>query len=197
LPFETIVLPPFDLTMSPNFDIFFKDLSRIVRWNPTRVFLGLGSNIDDRECFLKAGLEGMGRIPKTRIVRVSSVYETDPWGLPDQGPFLNQVVEIGTRLDPILLLKRCVEIEKSVGSLKPIRWGPRRLDVDILVYGALTCRDKNLELPHPRLMHRRFVLEPFAEIAPGQIIPGAGISVADALSVCVDPCRVRKWDPET
>jgi 2-amino-4-hydroxy-6-hydroxymethyldihydropteridine diphosphokinase len=181
--------------MSPNFDIFFKDLSRIGRHHSNLVFLGLGSNIEDRAFFLKTGLDQIRRLPKTRIVRVSSVYETEPWGKREQEPFLNQVIEIETRLDPLGLLDRCGEIEQSVGSIKPIRWGPRRLDVDILVYGTLTYRDERLQLPHPRLLIRRFALAPLAEIAPALAIPDAGISAAEALSACEDSCGVRKWNP--
>jgi 2-amino-4-hydroxy-6-hydroxymethyldihydropteridine diphosphokinase len=181
--------------MSLNFDIFFKDLPGIGRRNPERVFLGLGSNVGDRAGFLKTGIERIRRFPKTRVVRVSSVYETEPWGGQNQADFLNQAVEIETRLDPKRLLKHCKAVERFVGSTKPWRWGPRRLDVDILVYGSLVCRTVKLGLPHPRLAERRFALAPLAEIAPALAVPGSGRTAAEALSDCNDPCGVQKWNP--
>ncbi len=127
-----------------------------------RAFIALGSNLGDREAFLRMGVKGLGR-----VTALSSVYETDPVGGPDdQGPFLNMVVEIETSLDPFALLRRCQRIEAEAMRQRIVHWGPRTLDVDIIQFDDLTMTSPELEVPHPRFAERRFVLEPLAEIAP-------------------------------
>ena len=127
----------------------------------TRVFLGLGSNLGDRRDHLRTAIASL-----PDVVAVSDVYETDPVGGPDQGRFLNLVVELDTDLDPHRLLGVCHRIESAAGRVRDVRWGPRTLDVDILWIDGVTVDTADLQVPHPRMMERRFVLEPLAELAP-------------------------------
>ncbi len=130
--------------------------------------IALGSNLGDREGFLRMGVAGLGR-----VTALSSVYETDPVGGPDdQGPYLNMVVEIETSLDPFALLRRCQRIEAEAMRQRVVHWGPRTLDVDIIQFDDLTMTSPELEIPHPRFAERRFVLEPLAEIAPDRCPAG-------------------------
>ena len=128
----------------------------------TRAFIALGSNLGDREGYLRGALREVGT-----LVAESQVYETDPVGGPDeQGPYLNMVVEIETTLDPYALLRRCQRIEAEAMRQRTVRWGPRTLDVDVILYDGVTIQSDELTLPHPRFAERRFVLTPLAEIAP-------------------------------
>jgi dihydroneopterin aldolase / 2-amino-4-hydroxy-6-hydroxymethyldihydropteridine diphosphokinase len=123
--------------------------------------LALGSNLGDRESFLRLA------VAELAPVRQSQVWETDPVGGPErQGPYLNMVVAVRTDLDPFALLRRCQRIERLAGRVRDVRWGPRTLDIDILFYDDMTLTSDALELPHPRLADRRFVLAPLAEVAP-------------------------------
>ena len=129
---------------------------------PHRAWVALGSNLGDRLGYLRTGVAGLGK-----VVAESQVYETDPVGGPDdQGPYLNMVVEIETTLDPFALLRRCQRIEAEAMRQRIVRWGPRTLDVDIVVYEGVTIDSDDLTVPHPRFAERRFVLTPLAEIAP-------------------------------
>jgi 2-amino-4-hydroxy-6-hydroxymethyldihydropteridine diphosphokinase len=131
-----------------------------------RAFLGLGSNLGDREAQLRRAIEG---IPD--VVAVSPVYETDPVGGPEQGPYLNVVVELETALSPRELLDLCHRLEKAAQRVRVERWGPRTLDVDVLLVGDLTVDEPDLQVPHPRLYERRFVLAPLADLAPDLVPP--------------------------
>lgn len=123
--------------------------------------LALGSNLGDRESFLRLALGELAP------VRQSQVWETDPVGGPErQGPYLNMVVAVHTDLDPFALLRRCQRVERLAGRVREVRWGPRTLDIDILFYDDVTLASDALALPHPRLAERRFVLAPLAEVAP-------------------------------
>lgn len=133
----------------------------------TRTFLGLGSNIGDRLGHLRTAVASL---PAVRAV--SDVYETDPVGGPEQGRFLNIVVEIDTDLDPHALLVLCHRIESAADRVRDVRWGPRTLDVDILWVDGVTLDDPDLAIPHPRMFERRFVLAPLAELAPDLTPPG-------------------------
>jgi len=150
---------------------------RGVHWT----FLGLGSNIDDRLDYLQAAVDGLQAHPKVRVDAVSSVYETDPVGGPEQEPYLNLVARVATLLSPERLLKVGQDIERSLGRERAERWGPRTIDVDILLYGTTTRRSKRLEIPHPRLAQRPFALVPLLEVAPGMKLPD-GRSIASALA---------------
>jgi len=126
-----------------------------------RAFLGLGSNLGDRRGHLEAALRFL-----PDVVAVSPVYETDPVGGPAQGPFLNAVVELRTALSPRRLLEAAQAAERSAGRVRGPHWGPRTLDVDVLVVGDLTVADEDLAVPHPRMWERGFVLVPLADLAP-------------------------------
>ena len=161
--------------------------------SPASVFLGLGSNQGDRAQML-ARARALLDAPDLRIVAASRVYETPPWGGVDQPAFLNQVVEARTTLAPDALLLRCLEIETKLGRVRPIRWGPRTIDVDILLYGGLEMETPELVIPHPQLRRRAFVLVPLAELAPGLRLPG-GATVDALLAGLPDRERVREYLP--
>ena len=128
----------------------------------TRVFLGLGSNQGDRWKLLR---EAVASLPD--VVAVSPVYETDPVGGPSgQGPYLNCVVELATDLPPRQLLGICHRLESAADRVRTERWGPRTLDVDILLVDGVELDDPDLQIPHPRMRDRRFVLEPLRDLAP-------------------------------
>jgi 2-amino-4-hydroxy-6-hydroxymethyldihydropteridine diphosphokinase len=129
------------------------------------VYLSLGSNVGDRDSHLARTLERLAS-SDIRVLRVSSVYETEPREVPDQPWFLNQVVEIETSLFPKQLLSRLQKIEIGMGRIRMLAKGPRTVDIDILFYGHAIVSTPGLEIPHPRLADRRFVLEPLAELAP-------------------------------
>jgi 2-amino-4-hydroxy-6-hydroxymethyldihydropteridine diphosphokinase len=128
-------------------------------------YLSLGSNVGDRDSHLARTLERLNS-SDIRVLRVSSVYETEPRDVPDQPWFLNQVVEVETSLFPKQLLARLQKIEIGMGRIRMLAKGPRTVDIDILFYGNAIVSTPGLEIPHPRLADRRFVLEPLAELAP-------------------------------
>lgn len=127
-----------------------------------RAYVALGSNLGDRESYLRSAVRQLGH-----VTAMSQVYETDPVGGPDdQGPFLNMVVEVETSLDPFALLRRCQRIEAEAMRQRVVHWGPRTLDVDIIQFDDVEMSAGELQIPHPRFAERRFVLEPLAQIAP-------------------------------
>jgi 2-amino-4-hydroxy-6-hydroxymethyldihydropteridine diphosphokinase len=132
----------------------------------SRVFLGLGSNLGDRWKFLR---DAVASLPD--VVAVSPVYETDPLGGPSgQGAYLNCVVELDTTLPPRQLLGICHRLESAADRVRHERWGPRTLDVDILLVDGVVLDDPDLQVPHPRMRERRFVLEPLRDLAP-ELVP--------------------------
>lgn len=154
------------------------------------VFLGLGSNVGDREENLGRGLRLL-QSRRFEISMASSVYETEPVGGPPQGPFLNMVVRGTTPLAPEDLLARCLETERDLGRVRAERFGPRTLDVDILMYGDRVVDTPDLTLPHPHLHERLFVLVPLAEIAPDEARhPLLGLTAAEMRRRCPDTSRV-------
>jgi 2-amino-4-hydroxy-6-hydroxymethyldihydropteridine diphosphokinase len=156
------------------------------------VFLGLGSNVGDREEALDHAVRGLaGRGVAT--VRRSSIWHTEPVGGPPQEWFLNQVVEGRTRLVPRELLRACLDTERELGRVRGERNGPRRIDIDILFYGDELLEEPGLVVPHPRLAERRFVLEPLHEIAPGLLHPGLGVDVSELRRRCPDTSQVSRW----
>lgn len=128
----------------------------------TRALLGLGSNMGDRRSLLREAVATMG----PAVSAVSAVYETEPVGGPEQGPFLNIVVEIDTDLTPGDLLGLCHRLEGAAGRVRDIPWGPRPLDVDILWIDGVVVDRPDLVVPHPRMCSRRFVMAPLADVAP-------------------------------
>ncbi|HEY8932793.1 MAG TPA: aminodeoxychorismate synthase component I [Rariglobus sp.] len=133
-------------------------------------YLGLGGNIGDRRAVLASALARLAAAPGVRIARISPVYETRAVGLTDQPDFLNLVVELETTLAPHALLNLCLSIEQHLGRVRHERWGPRTIDLDVLLFDHVTLDDDNLTLPHPRLHERAFVLAPLADLAPGLIV---------------------------
>ena len=139
---------------------------------PVQVFIGLGSNLGDRDAYLEMARRALTGSEGILLVRASSLYETEPVGYTEQGWFLNQVVEVAAVLDPWELLGLLQGIEQDLGRQRLIRWGPRVVDLDLLLYGDAVLNGPKLIVPHPRLYERSFVLAPLAEIAPDHLHPG-------------------------
>ncbi|HKV46101.1 MAG TPA: 2-amino-4-hydroxy-6-hydroxymethyldihydropteridine diphosphokinase [bacterium] len=161
---------------------------------PASVFLSLGSNLGDRAHML-AQARALLDASDLRIVAVSHVYESLPWGKIDQPAFLNQVVQARTTLAPAALLARCLEVEARLGRVRTIRWGPRTIDIDILLYDALELATPDLVIPHAELRRRAFVLVPLAELVPGLRLPD-GASVEALVGALPDREAVRACLPD-
>lgn len=158
--------------------------------NQSVVYLGLGTNLGDRETNLARAVELLARW--VEIDLVSSIYETDPVGYYDQGPFLNIVCKVSTELSPYKMLSVAKDIEASMGRVAGFRNAPRPIDIDILLYDEVVINTPLLIVPHPRLLQRAFVLVPLAELAPGLQHPITRGRIGDV--VCsVDLGGVRKW----
>ncbi|MDD5596151.1 MAG: 2-amino-4-hydroxy-6-hydroxymethyldihydropteridine diphosphokinase [Candidatus Omnitrophica bacterium] len=128
-------------------------------------FLGVGSNLGNRKRFIKLALEKLSKLKGTKIIKVSRTIETKPvGGPPGQGEFLNACLKIETSLSPSALLKNLKNIELELGRKKTVRWGPRSIDLDILLYGNRIIKRKELKVPHPKMLEREFVLRPLLEI---------------------------------
>jgi len=134
------------------------------------VHIALGSNLGDRPGNLARAAELMSEL--VEISAASSIYETPPWGVVDQPRFLNQVIKGNTSLAPMNLLYELKAIERLMGRRETVRYGPRIIDLDILLYGDRVINYNRLQVPHPRMLERAFVLVPLAEISPGLVIPG-------------------------
>jgi 2-amino-4-hydroxy-6-hydroxymethyldihydropteridine diphosphokinase len=154
------------------------------------VYLGLGSNVGDREANLREALERL-EAAETRVVRRSSLYETQPLDLRDQPWFLNAVVEVETDLFPLQLLANIRNVEREMGRRRVTPKGPRNIDIDILFYGRSLIATADLQVPHPRIAQRRFVLEPFSEIAPEFRHPVSGKTAREMLAA-LQPQEVRR-----
>jgi 2-amino-4-hydroxy-6-hydroxymethyldihydropteridine diphosphokinase len=154
-----------------------------------RAYVGLGSNLGERAAYLLLGLSALSRLPKTHLLRLSPVYETDPVG-PPQPPYLNMVAELETELSPKGLLAEMLRIEKALGRERRERWGPRTLDLDLLLYGDLVLEEAGLSVPHPRLHERAFVLVPLLDLLPEGRHPLLGQSFAELLA-SLDASSVR------
>lgn len=157
---------------------------------PVAVHLSLGSNMGDRLENLRKALRLL-RAAGVTVRCSSSVYETEPVDSPDQNWFLNCVVEVATTLPPLVLLRKLQQIERQLGRQRAMPKGPRTLDIDILLYGQLVLDSEELTLPHPRMLQRRFVLEPLREIAPALLLPGSAKTVEEAFGDLRDPAQVR------
>ncbi|RYD02826.1 hypothetical protein N752_22695 [Desulforamulus aquiferis] len=134
-------------------------------------YLSLGSNIGNRQQHIAAALKKMSENNRITILRVAPIYETAPWGNENQDWFLNTVAEIETSLTPQELLEQLANIEKALGRTREQHWGPRTIDLDILLYGQKQINLPNLQIPHPRMTQRAFVLAPLADLCPDMILP--------------------------
>jgi 2-amino-4-hydroxy-6-hydroxymethyldihydropteridine diphosphokinase len=134
-------------------------------------FLGIGSNLGDRLANLQGAVDRLGASPGIRVRRSSRVWETDPVGGPEQPEFLNVVVEIDTDLDPLDLLHVCNAVEAELGRTRDVRWGPRTIDIDVLLIDDLTIDEPTLTVPHPRMHQRAFVLLPLLDLEPNPVLP--------------------------
>ena len=141
-----------------------------------RAFVGLGSNLGDQKELIASALELLAAEEGIEVLAVSILRETDPVGFEDQPRFLNGAAELATELAPRELLERLLAIERRLGRIRGEgpRFGPRTIDLDLLLYGEETVQEPGLTLPHPRLHERRFVLEPLAELDPALEVPGRG-----------------------
>jgi len=155
-------------------------------------YLSLGSNLGDRARNLQDGVAALGEWG-VRIVKASSIYETEPVDYLDQPWFLNGVLQAETELDPLPLLRVLRKIEAALGSQKLIPKGPRLIDLDILLFGQRTIDTPELQVPHPRMLSRRFVLVPLAEIAPNLRHPSWEANVQELLARTADHSRVQRF----
>jgi len=156
-----------------------------------RVYLGLGSNLGDREAAIEGALLRLAA-RGFRTTRRSSLWLTEPVGGPHQGSFLNAAAGGETALSPDELLEACLATEREMGRVRTVRNGPRTIDVDILLFGDERRGGPGLEIPHPRLAERRFVLAPLAEIAAEVLHPVLRVTVAELLARCKDSSAVRR-----
>lgn len=158
-----------------------------------RAYIGLGSNLDNPKRHVLTAIDQLGRLPYTQMLARSSLYRSDPMGPPDQPEYINAVAEIETLLTPRALLDELLRVEIAHGRTRSAtRWGPRTLDLDLLLYGDRTIAEARLTVPHPGIAERAFVLFPLAQLAPNLIIPGKG-SLSMLLSAC-SPAGLQKLD---
>ncbi|MCE3287786.1 MAG: 2-amino-4-hydroxy-6-hydroxymethyldihydropteridine pyrophosphokinae [Gaiellaceae bacterium] len=147
----------------------------------TVAYVGLGANIGPREVTLLRAVDLLAEADDVEVLAVSQLRETDPVGMVNQPRFLNGAARIDTSLPPRMLLELLLRIEQCLGRVREERWGPRTVDLDLLVYGDVTVDEPGLRVPHPRLHERRFALEPLAELDPELVVPGLG-AVSGALA---------------
>ena len=157
------------------------------------VYLALGTNLGDRLANLRAAIQALP--PAVRPLKPSPVYETPPWGYLDQPAFLNQVIQARTDLPPLDLLDLLKQLEVRLGRRSGMRYGPRLIDLDILLYDDLQLETPALTIPHPRLAERAFVLAPLADLAPGLRPPGMSLSISEMLER-VDRAGIELYDVE-
>jgi len=155
-------------------------------------FIGLGSNLDEPAEQIRLAIERLGALPDTAVVSISSLYRSAPFGPVEQPDFLNAAAHVRTGLDATELLRSLLALEDQLGRVRGERWGPRRIDLDLLVYGELVCATGELTVPHPGIAARNFVLLPLQEIAPELVIPGLG-RVA-SMAVNMDEPRISRID---
>jgi 2-amino-4-hydroxy-6-hydroxymethyldihydropteridine diphosphokinase len=146
-----------------------------------RAYIGLGANLAHREGTIEQAVGLLGAEPGIEVVSVSSLRETEPWGRVAQPAFVNGAVAVETTLEPRALLGVLLDVERRLGRVRDERWGPRTIDLDLLLYGDVVLDEPGLTVPHPRLHERAFALEPLQELDPELAVPGRG-SVADLLA---------------
>jgi 2-amino-4-hydroxy-6-hydroxymethyldihydropteridine diphosphokinase len=156
-----------------------------------KAYLLTGGNEGDRHLHMQQARTNIELICG-QVILISSLYETAPWGKPDQSDFLNQVLLVETILDPLALLKAILFIEKTGGRVRSEKNAPRTIDIDILFYDRLVLNEPGLSIPHPRIAARRFVLEPLAEISPDFVHPVLEKTISQLLLECTDELAVKK-----
>jgi len=139
-----------------------------------RAYVGLGANLGTREDTIRHAVDLLGSHPEVDLVAVSTLHETEPWGPVEQPPFLNGAAAVETGLEPRALLDVLLEVERRLGRVRDERWGPRTIDLDLLLYGDAVVDEPGLTVPHPRLRERAFALEPLLELDPDLVVPGQG-----------------------
>ena len=159
----------------------------------TKVYLSLGSNMGDRQGYLQRAVEALKQLTDTEVEAVSSYYETAAWGLTDQADFLNLALALETQLPAESLLSACQAIEKDLDRVRHEHWGPRTVDIDILLYGQEIWETEHLIVPHPFMTQRAFVLVPLLEIAKDLVEPQTGQAYKKYLSQ-IDTSDVRKLE---
>jgi len=142
---------------------------------------------------LRKAIEKLNQTAEIKVVNTSSVYETDPVGYEEQGQFLNMVLEAETTLEPFQLLSACMKIEQELGRKREVRWGPRTMDLDILLYNQENIKSEMLTVPHPRMHERAFVMVPLIEIQPNIMLPGTDSPLQAVLEDIPDREGVRIW----
>ncbi|MCM3571462.1 2-amino-4-hydroxy-6-hydroxymethyldihydropteridine diphosphokinase [Neobacillus mesonae] len=155
--------------------------------------IALGSNIGNRYDNIRIAIKKLTNQTDIKLVRSSSIYETDPVGYEDQDLFLNMVIEIQTTLEAMELLDRCLTVESELGRKREIRWGPRTIDLDILTYNQENIKNERLIVPHPRMMERAFVLVPLLEMKPDMKFHGMDKPISAMLDQLPDREGVRLW----
>jgi 2-amino-4-hydroxy-6-hydroxymethyldihydropteridine diphosphokinase len=173
--------------------VFICGYTSVVR-PPKLIYLSLGSNVGDRAAHLARAVEALAAAG-VRVRRQSSLYATEPVGNEAQGWFLNCVLEAETHLMPRQLLRALQGVERQLGRRRPAAHGPRTVDIDLLFYGSRVLRMRDLEVPHPRMAERRFVLVPLRELAAGLRHPTLKKTVAELLMETRDRSNVRRWRP--
>ena len=154
-------------------------------------FVGIGSNLGDPIGNCLRAVELISSLSEVEVLRMSSLYRTDPVGFSEQDPFVNCVIEVKITLSAHFFLKSLQQIENDMGRIRTEKWGPRTVDLDILLYGQNTIEDETLTIPHPELHKRRFVLVPLCEIVPDVVHPAFGVSVKELLDSLEDKSRVE------
>jgi len=160
-------------------------------------YVGLGSNLGDREQLLRQAVNLLAGLSDISILRISSIYETEPLGFTEQPNFLNAVVELKTGLDPEILLRACQDIEQQLNRVRDLKWGPRTIDLDILLYNDQRISSQVLTIPHPFLDQRLFVLIPLAEISP--LLTWNGLTVQQRINLIRDQGGItyyKAWTKE-
>ncbi len=160
---------------------------------PDEAWIGLGTNLGDREANLRGALSHFG----DAVVQVSPVVETEPWGIREQPWFLNAVARLRWTAGPRALLDQCLEVERLLGRHREIKNGPRVIDLDVLLVGAHELDEPGLRVPHPGVAGRRSVLEPWAALAPDLLVPGldAPLAVLCSRAVSLPAQQTRPWPP--
>jgi 2-amino-4-hydroxy-6-hydroxymethyldihydropteridine diphosphokinase len=170
-----------------------KSKSRDRACEPATAYVGFGANVGDREEMIIQALVLLANSEHIKIGAVSSLYETEPVGYKHQAEFLNGVVEISTVTSPMELLNFLLIVEAKLGRTRRFRWGPRTIDLDILLFDGVVIDSEALTVPHPELANRRFVLEPLAELAPQARVPGSGKKVIELLKETSDTSNIRLY----